>query len=89
MILWNRYVFRRGAETQDMWDQMFRQRRDQGRHVRLLYVCGRGFDFRAQAVMKRFVDSLRESGCVIENAELLLVGFSGYQTHGADTMPTR
>ncbi len=79
MILWGRYVFRRGTDVQDMWDQMFKQRREQGRPVRLLYVGGRGFDVRAQAVMQCFVDSLKQSGCVIEKAELLLVGFSGYQ----------
>lgn len=78
MTLWNRYVFCRGAETQDMWDQMFQQRRVEGRAVRLLYVGGRGFDVRAQAVMDRFVGSLSGAGCTIAKAELLLVGFSGY-----------
>ena len=78
MTLWNRYVFCRGAETQDMWDQMFRQRQVEGRAVRLLYVGGRGFDVRAQAVMDRFVGSLSGAGCTIAKAELLLVGFSGY-----------
>jgi hypothetical protein len=78
MTLWNRYVFCRGAETQDMWDQMFQQRRVEGRAVRLLYVRGRGFDVRAQAVMNRFVGSLSGAGCTIAKAELLLVGFSGY-----------
>lgn len=77
MTLWNRYVFRRGAEVQDMWDQMFLQRR--GRPVRLLYIGGRGFDVRAQVVMDKFITSLGASGCVIERAELLLVGFSGYE----------
>lgn len=78
MTLWNRYVFCRGAETQDMWDQMFQQRRVEGRAVRLLYVGGRGFDVRAQAVMDRFVGSLSGASCTIAKAELLLVGFSGY-----------
>lgn len=78
MTLWNRYVFCRGAETQDMWDQMFQQRRLEGRSVRLLYVCGRGFDVRAQVVMNQFVDSLSGSACSIAKAELILVGFSGY-----------
>lgn len=78
MTLWNRYVFCRGAETQDMWDQMFQQRRVEGRAVRLLYIGGRGFDVRAQAVMDRFVGSLSGAGCSIAKAELILVGFSGY-----------
>ncbi|TAL65279.1 MAG: hypothetical protein EPN79_12690 [Burkholderiaceae bacterium] len=79
MTLWNRYIFRRGAEVQDMWDQMFRQRRLAGKGARLLYVGGRGFDLRAQVVMDRFIDSITSSGCTVEKAELLLVGFSGYQ----------
>jgi len=77
MTLWNPYVFCRGAETQDMWDQMFQQRRVEGRSVRLLYVGGRGFDLRAQAVMDRFIGSLSGAGCTIASAELILVGFSG------------
>lgn len=79
MTLWNRYVFRRGAEVQDMWDQMFQQRRRAGSSVRLLYVGGRGFDLRAQSVMDRFIGSVTSSGCLVEKAELLLVGFRGYQ----------
>lgn len=79
MILWNRYVFRRGVEVQDMWDQMFLQRRLEKRSVRLLYVGGKGFDVRAQVVMDRFIESIGASGCVVEKAQLLLVGFSGYQ----------
>ena len=79
MTLWNRYVFRRGAEVQDMWDQMFQQRRRANSGVRLLYVGGRGFDLRAQSVMDRFIGSVTSSGCSVEKAELLLVGFRGYQ----------
>jgi len=79
MMLWNRYVFRRGGYVQDMWDQMFQRRRIEGKPVRLLYVAGRGFDIRAQVVMDRFVSSLTSSGCSVEKAELLLVGFSGFQ----------
>lgn len=79
MTLWNRYVFRRGAEVQDTWDQMFQQRRADEKPVRLLYIGGRGFDVRAQVVMDRFIGSMRASTCKIEKAELLLVGFTGYQ----------
>jgi len=73
-MLWQHYVFRRGAEVNDMWDLVFARR-----PVRLLYIAGRGFDARAQAVMTAFVDSLRSSGGAVERADLLLVGFSGYQ----------
>ncbi|MGH8551068.1 MAG: hypothetical protein ACRERU_21190 [Methylococcales bacterium] len=74
--LWNRYVFRRGVEAQDMWDQMFVGRK---RPVALLYIGGRGFDVRAQVVMDKFISSLQTSGCVVEKAELVLVSFTGYQ----------
>lgn len=45
----------------------------------MLYVTGRGFDLRATDVLARFVDRLKASGCTVEKAHLLLVGFSGYQ----------
>jgi hypothetical protein len=77
-MLWDRYVLRRGLETQDMWDQMYRQRRLEDKKVRLLYVGGRGFDVRAQTVMSQYVDCLERSGCAIEKAELILVGSGGY-----------
>jgi hypothetical protein len=44
-----------------------------------LYIAGSGFDLRAQTVMKEFVENLRESRHAIEQAKLLLVGFTGYQ----------
>ena len=50
-MLWEHYVFRRGPEVQETWDQMFRKKR-----TRLLYVTGRGFDIRGQAAMFSFVD---------------------------------
>src|SRR5258708_5095941 len=49
------------------------------RRVRLLYIAGCGFDVRNQVVMKEFVQSLRESSAEIEAAQLLLIGFTGYQ----------
>lgn len=78
-MLWNRYVFRRGTDVQDTWDQMFQQRRLENRPVRLLYVGGRGFDVRAQVVMDRFIGSIQSAACIVEKAELLLVGFTQYQ----------
>lgn len=73
-MLWQQYVFRRGAEAHDMWDLLFEQR-----PLRILYIGGRGFDLRAQTVMSGFVENLRSSNANIEKADLLLVGFSGYQ----------
>src|SRR5258708_3991053 len=74
MMLWQQYVFRRGSEVHDMWDLLFRSR-----PVRLLYIAGRGFDVRAQSVMKALVEACQVADHVIERAELLLIGFTGYQ----------
>ncbi len=72
-MLWNYYVFRRGRDVHELWNQLFSPR-----SIRLLYIAGRGFDVRAIRVMEEFVSSVRVSGCRIENAQLLLVGFNGY-----------
>jgi len=73
-MLWQRYVFRRGAEVHDMWDVLFEKR-----PVRLLYITGRGFDIRAQVTLTELVRNLQAAEATIEKADLLLVGFSGYQ----------
>jgi hypothetical protein len=73
-MLWKQYVFRRGADVEDMWDLLF-----ENRPVRLLYIAGRGFDVRAQAVMNAFIETCRVSGHTIKKAELLLIGFEGHQ----------
>lgn len=62
-----------------MWERMYSERAEMGRPVRLLYVAGRGFDPRAQLAMERFLESLQSTGCSMETAELLLIGFSDYQ----------
>jgi len=51
----------------------------EGRSIRLLYIAGRGFDTRAQAVMNAFVGNVRLSGHSIDRANLLLVGLAGYR----------
>lgn len=77
-MIWENYVFRRGIAVEELWDQIFLDRKKSEKPVRLLYVTGRGFDIRANAVLTKFVERLAASSCVIEKAELLLVGFSGY-----------
>lgn len=72
-MLWNYYVFRRGNSVHELWDRLH-----QGRGIRLLYIAGRGFDIRAQAVMRQYVNNLQASGCHVESALLVLVAFSGY-----------
>ncbi|MER8996059.1 hypothetical protein [Mesorhizobium sp. M0678] len=77
-MIWENYVFRRGIEVEQLWDEMFADRRRAGKPIRLLYVAGRGFDLRANVVAAKFVDRLTASHCEIEHATLLLVGFTGY-----------
>jgi len=77
-MIWENYVFRRGVAVEELWDQLFSDRKKSGKPLRLLYVTGRGFDVRANAVLAKYVERLTESGCPVEKAELLLVGFSGY-----------
>src|SRR5436853_5065886 len=73
-MLWQHYVLRRGPEVQDLWDHLF-----ESREVGLLYIAGRGFDVRAQAVMRAFIEGISSSDYAVENADLLLLGFTGYQ----------
>lgn len=73
-MLWQHYVFRRGSELHPTWEMLFDHRK-----LRLLYIAGCGFDVRNQVVMKEFVQSLRESSAEIKAAQLLLIGFTGYQ----------
>ncbi len=72
-MLWDHYIFRRGRDVHELWDQLF-----DSRPVRILYIAGRGFDVRAQNVMREFVSSVQASGRRIEKAQLLLIGFSDY-----------
>lgn len=73
-MLWNHYVFRRGTGVHELWDRLFDER-----PIRVLYIAGRGFDVRAQAVMRDFVSSLDGLSRKVEKAQLVLVGFSGYE----------
>jgi len=78
-MLWEQYVFQRGTKVQDLWERMYRDRREAEKPVKILYIAGRGFDVRANAVLEKYVESVSESACRIEKAELVLVGFSSYQ----------
>lgn len=73
-MLWNQYVFRRGAGANELWDRLFEKR-----PLRLLYIAGSGFDVRAQTVMRELVDSIQSSGAIIEDAKLVLLNFSNYR----------
>jgi hypothetical protein len=73
-MLWDHYVFRRGSDVHDLWDRLH-----DNRPMRVLYIAGRGFDVRAQTVMREYVTSLQSAGRRVESAKLLLIGFSGYE----------
>lgn len=73
-MLWRQYVFRRGQEVYNTWNRLFERR-----PIRLLFISGRGFDLRAQQVMNAFMENVRESRQNVQDAKLLLVGFTGYQ----------
>jgi hypothetical protein len=73
-MLWQHYVFRRGAAVSDMWDRFF-----SNRPLNLLYIGGRGFDPRAQTTIVQFVRSIVSSGAKVEAADLLLVGLARYE----------
>lgn len=77
-MLWDQYVFRRGSDTNDMWDSLF-----EGRSLRLLYIAGSGFDVRAQVVMRECLDSILNSGATVEDAKLVLIDFANYQLDSA------
>lgn len=77
-MLWDQYVFRRGSDTNDMWDSLF-----EGRSLRLLYIAGSGFDVRAQVVMRECLDSILNSGAIVEEAKLVLIDFANYQLDSA------
>ena len=77
-MLWDHYVFRCGSGVHDLWDDLLKDR-----PVKLLYIAGRGFDVRAQAVMREFVAGQRGPGRRTLEAKLLLVGFSGYELDDA------
>lgn len=73
-MLWDHYVFRRGNAVHDLWDDLMTDR-----PVDLLYIAGRGFDIRAQTVMREFVTGQRGSGRKTARAKLLMLGFEGYE----------
>ena len=77
-MLWDQYVFRRGPDAIELWDRLFEKR-----PIRLLYIAGSGFDVRAQVVMRECVESIRNSGAVVEDATLVLINFANYRLDAA------
>lgn len=73
-MLWGHYVFRRGNAVHELWESLLRDR-----PVELLYIAGRGFDVRAQTVMREFVAGQQGAGRKTIGAKLLLLGFHDYE----------
>jgi|SRR5579863_3896945 len=73
-MLWQHYIFRRGQEVHTTWDLLF-----DSRPLKLLYIAGCGFDVRALMVLRAFVENLRDSQHDVDQANLLLVGITGYE----------
>lgn len=73
-MLWDHYVFRRGNSVHELWEGLLKDR-----PVHLLYIAGRGFDVRAQAVMREFVAGQVGAGRKTVSAKLLLLGFHDYE----------
>lgn len=72
-MLWKHYVYRRGEDVHELWEPLFKRR-----PMRLLYIAGKGFDVRAQVVMRECVGSIQASGQIVETASLILVSMTGY-----------
>lgn len=73
-MLWDHYVFRRGNAAHELWDSLLKDR-----PVELLYIAGRGFDIRAQTVMREFIIGQQSAGCQMSSAKLLLLDLQGYE----------
>lgn len=73
-MLWNDYVFSSGDAIHDLWDGIYSRR-----SAKLLYITGKGFDSRGCEVLATFLDNVQACKCKLEEAELLLVDFSGYE----------
>lgn len=73
-MLWDHYVFRRGNGVHALWEQIHNNR-----PLGILYIAGRGFDVRAQAVMREYVTTLKSHEFVVDQAKLLLIESTGYE----------
>jgi hypothetical protein len=82
-LLWKNYVFREGQGVQELWDEVFTDRK-----VELLYITGRGFDRRANVVLDDFVSTCVAAAVQFSSAELIRVGFPDYRLNNALLMET-
>lgn len=73
-MLWDHYVFRRGDAVHELWDCLLKDRA-----VELLYIAGRGFDVRAETVMREFVAGQQGPERRTLSATLLLLELNDYE----------
>ena len=73
-MLWDHYVYRRGDEVPELWDSLLSTD-----PVNLLYIAGRGFDVRAQTVMRDFVAGQTGRDRNTASAKLVLLAFDKYE----------
>ncbi|MBB4302864.1 putative transposon-encoded protein [Rhodobium orientis] len=77
-MIWQNYVFRKGSAVEDLWDEIYNDKKSDDSKFQLLYIAGLGFDVRAVDVLRKFVERLAASEIPIETATLLLVEFPNY-----------
>lgn len=73
-MLWDPYVFRRDDAVHELWDRLF-----ESRPIRLLYICGAGFDVRAQTPVTELVENLVGQRRNIEHANMLAIQIDDYE----------
>ena len=73
-ILWDKYIFRRSSQVQELWEEMYANR-----SARVLYIAGCGFDVRVTAVLEEFLQCKQSANIDFESATLVLIEFSGYE----------
>ncbi len=81
-MIWENYVFRRGVEVEDLWTICMQIAKritvqcDSCILRAVVSICER------TNVISSYVERLNASGCKVDQATLLLVGFGGYQLSG-------
>ena len=71
-------MLRRGDEVEELWDQLALDRVSTETTIDLLYIAGKGFDRRAEVVMRRYLNRLKAAGAEVR-ATLVLISFSAYE----------
>lgn len=73
-MLWQNYILRSADGVHELWDDLY-----SNRSTSFIYISGKGFDTRGCAVLRKFLNNLRNSDATVESAELLLIDFAEYE----------